>query len=84
MRPPRGQREGQHERALKVMPMPADGDAAGEISGGWVMAHIDMAGGVPTCCPADGRMAPVAVKQIVFKKPIALVISSLSTPASPG
>ena len=33
-----------HELVLKVIPMPADSNANGDIFGGWVMAQVDLAG----------------------------------------
>jgi hypothetical protein len=35
-----------HELVLKVIPMPADANANGDIFGGWVMAQVDLAGAV--------------------------------------
>ncbi len=35
-----------HELILRVMPMPADVNANGDIFGGWVMSQVDIAGGV--------------------------------------
>ena len=32
------------ELVLKVIPMPADCNANGDIFGGWVMAQVDLAG----------------------------------------
>ena len=46
---------------LRVVPMPADVNAAGDIFGGWVMAHVDIAGGVVATQRARGRVATVAV-----------------------
>ena len=34
------------ELVLKVVPMPADVNANGDIFGGWVMAQVDLAGSV--------------------------------------
>ena len=34
------------ELVLKVIPMPADSNANGDIFGGWVMAQVDLAGSV--------------------------------------
>ena len=34
------------ELVLKVVPMPADCNANGDIFGGWVMAQVDLAGAV--------------------------------------
>lgn len=55
---------------LKVIPMPADCNANGDIFGGWVMAQVDLAGSVLPARYAQGRMATVAVNQFVFKHPV--------------
>ncbi|MEO7938945.1 MAG: acyl-CoA thioesterase [Burkholderiaceae bacterium] len=55
---------------LKVIPMPADSNANGDIFGGWVMAQVDLAGSVIPARHAQGRMATVAVNQFVFKQPV--------------
>jgi acyl-CoA thioesterase YciA len=58
------------ELVLKVIPMPADSNANGDIFGGWVMAQVDLAGSVLPARFAQGRMATVAVKEFVFKQPV--------------
>ena len=58
------------ELVLKVIPMPADCNANGDIFGGWVMAQVDLAGSVVPARYAQGRMATVAVNQFVFKQPL--------------
>ena len=58
------------ELVLKVIPMPADSNANGDIFGGWVMAQVDLAGSVIPARHAKGRMATVAVNQFVFKHPV--------------
>ena len=58
------------ELVLKVIPMPADCNANGDIFGGWVMAQVDMAGAVLPARRAQGRVATVAVNQFVFKQPV--------------
>jgi len=55
---------------LKVIPMPRDVNANGDIFGGWVMAQVDMAGAVIAATYAAGRMATVAVNEFVFKQPV--------------
>ena len=60
------------ELVLKVIPMPADCNANGDIFGGWVMAQVDLAGSVIPARYADGRMATVAVNQFIFKQPVRL------------
>lgn len=58
------------ELVLKVIPLPADCNANGDIFGGWVMAHVDLAGSVLPARRAQGRMATVAVNQFIFKQPV--------------
>jgi acyl-CoA thioesterase YciA len=60
----------QEELVLKVIPMPADCNANGDIFGGWVMAQVDLAGSVIPARFAGGRMATVAVNEFVFKQPV--------------
>ena len=59
-----------HELVLKVIPMPADANANGDIFGGWVMAQVDLAGSVLPARYALGRMATIAVNQFIFKQPV--------------
>ena len=33
--------------ALRMMPMPADLNPAGDVFGGWIMAMVDIAGAIP-------------------------------------
>jgi len=58
------------ELVLKVIPMPADCNANGDIFGGWVMAQVDLAGSVLPARYAKGRIATVAVKEFIFKQPV--------------
>jgi acyl-CoA thioesterase YciA len=58
------------ELVLKVIPMPADVNANGDIFGGWVMAQVDLAGSVIPARYTKGRMATVAVKEFIFKQPV--------------
>jgi acyl-CoA thioesterase YciA len=60
----------QRELVLRVVPMPADVNAAGDIFGGWVMAQVDIAGSVLPMRIAGGRIATVAVNQFIFKQPV--------------
>ncbi|GAB3625189.1 acyl-CoA hydrolase [Pandoraea terrae] len=56
--------------ALRVMPMPGDANAHGDVFGGWIMAQADIAGSVPAAQRANGRVATVAVNQFMFKEPV--------------
>jgi acyl-CoA thioesterase YciA len=57
---------------MRVMPMPADANANGDIFGGWILAQLDLAGAVLPARIARGRIATVAVNQFVFKQPVSL------------
>jgi acyl-CoA thioesterase YciA len=56
--------------ALRVVPMPSDANANGDIFGGWIMSQVDLAGSIPAIRRAAGRVATVAVNQFVFKQPV--------------
>ena len=58
------------ELVLKVIPMPGDCNANGDIFGGWVMAQVDLAGSVVPARYTMGRMATVAVNEFIFKQPV--------------
>ncbi|MEI7784265.1 MAG: acyl-CoA thioesterase [Betaproteobacteria bacterium] len=60
----------QGELVMKVIPMPSDVNANGDIFGGWVMAQVDLAGSVLPARHVKGRMATVAVNEFVFKQPV--------------
>lgn len=60
------------EPVLRVMPLPADVNAAGDVFGGWVMAQVDIAGAIPAMRRARGRIATVAVNSFLFKQPISV------------
>ncbi len=58
------------ELVMKVIPLPADVNANGDIFGGWVMAQVDLAGSVIPARYTQGRMATVAVNEFIFKQPV--------------
>jgi acyl-CoA thioesterase YciA len=55
---------------LRVVPMPADDNQHGDIFGGWIMAQVDVAGGVVASRHARGRVATVAVNAFAFRQPV--------------
>ena len=57
---------------MRVMPMPADANANGDIFGGWIMAQVDLAGAVLPARVAKGRIATVAVNEFVFKQRVSV------------
>jgi len=58
------------EPVLRVLPMPADANHHGDIFGGWIMAQVDLAGGILAGRHARGRVATVAVNSFQFKQPV--------------
>jgi acyl-CoA thioesterase YciA len=55
---------------LRVVPMPGDANMHGDVFGGWIMAQVDIAGGIVAARRAGGRVATVAVTSFVFKDPV--------------
>ena len=55
---------------LRMLPMPADANVHGDVFGGWIMSHVDIAGAVPAARRAAGRVATLAVTSFLFKQPV--------------
>jgi len=55
---------------LRVVAMPSDANPNGDIFGGWIMSHVDMAGGIAAMRKAHGRVATVAVNSFVIKQSV--------------
>ena len=55
---------------LRVVPMPADTNAAGNIFGGWLMSQVDIAGSIVAIRRAQGPVTTVAVNAFRFIKPV--------------
>jgi len=60
------------ELVMRVMPMPADANANGDIFGGWIMAQVDLAGSVLPGRVSRGRVTTVAVNEFIFKQPVSV------------
>ena len=60
----------EQDLAIRVMAMPADTNASGDIFGGWLMSQVDIAGSIIARRHAKGRIATVAVDSFQFKKPV--------------
>ena len=58
------------EPVIRIIPMPKDTNPNGDIFGGWIMSHADIAGSIVAVQRIRGRMATVAVDSFVFKKPV--------------
>jgi acyl-CoA thioesterase YciA len=52
--------------------MPADLNPEGDVFGGWIMAQVDIAGGIAAARRAQGRIATIAVNSFLFKQPVSM------------
>jgi acyl-CoA thioesterase YciA len=57
---------------LQTAAMPADTNPNGDIFGGWLMAQMDIAGGIAARPRAGGRIVTIAVDAMVFHKPVSV------------
>jgi len=62
--------EARREPAVRTIAMPADTNPTGDIFGGWLMAQMDIAGGVTAARRARGRVATVACDAMTFHRPV--------------
>jgi acyl-CoA thioesterase YciA len=58
------------ELSMRTLAMPADTNPSGDIFGGWVLAQMDIAGGVVAHQRAKGRVATIAVDSMMFHQPV--------------
>ena len=56
--------------AIRVILLPRDTNAQGSIFGGVILSHIDLAGVTESRKHAAKRFVTVAMKEVVFKKPV--------------
>jgi acyl-CoA thioesterase YciA len=56
--------------ALRALAMPKDTNPSGDIFGGWILAQMDIAGGMLAKEIARGRTVTVTVNKMVFKVPL--------------
>ncbi|MBK5103769.1 MAG: acyl-CoA thioesterase, partial [Burkholderiales bacterium] len=56
--------------AIRTLAMPENTNIEGDIFGGWIMAQVDIAGGVLAARHARGRVATVAVNSFQFNQPV--------------
>ncbi|GBQ21267.1 acyl-CoA thioester hydrolase [Gluconacetobacter sacchari DSM 12717] len=62
--PPSGQ------PTIRVVAMPADANAAGDIFGGWLMSQMDLAAGTAAALRARGRCVTVAIDKVILHQPV--------------
>ena len=60
------------EPILRIVPRNHDINSNGHIFGGWVLSHMDIAGGIVAAREADGPVATVAIDAMQFLAPILL------------
>ena len=60
----------QGELAIRTVAMPANANANGDIFGGWLLAQMDIAGGITAKRRAGGRVVTVAIQSMAFHRPV--------------
>lgn len=55
---------------IRVLPMPSDTNAAGDIFGGWLMSQVDIAGSISAHRYVGNRVVTIAVNEFLFIKPV--------------
>src|SRR5208337_5097758 len=58
------------ELTVRLVAMPSDTNANGDIFGGWVLSQMDQAGGIAAVETAQGRVATVAIDAMHFIRPV--------------
>lgn len=60
----------QEEPVIRTIAMPADANPAGDIFGGWLLSHMDLAAGNVATHRARGRCVTVAIDAMSFIHPV--------------
>ena len=55
---------------IRITAIPGDTNPYGDIFGGWLMGHMDLAAGAVAARRAKGRAVTIAVDGIVFHRPV--------------
>jgi acyl-CoA thioesterase YciA len=58
------------ELTVRLIAMPRDTNANGDIFGGWVLSQMDQAGGIAAVERAQGRVVTIAVDAMTFIRPV--------------
>ena len=58
------------EPAIRVVAMPVDTNANGDIFGGWLVSMMDLAAGTVASQHSQGRAATIAIDGMVFHRPV--------------
>ena len=54
----------------RILAMPTNTNASGDIFGGWIMSQVDIAGAIAAYERAHGRVVTVAVNSFQFHAPV--------------
>lgn len=60
----------QKQPEIRVLPMPSDTNASGDIFGGWLMSQVDIAGSIAAHRYVGNRVVTIAVNEFLFIKPV--------------
>lgn len=55
---------------IRVVPMPKDTNASGNIFGGWIMSQIDIAGSLAAKDLSPGKIVTIAVNSLEFRQSV--------------
>jgi len=55
---------------IRIVPMPKDTNASGNIFGGWILSQIDIAGSIAAKDLNPGKIVTVAVNSLEFKESV--------------
>ena len=58
------------EPTVRLVAMPRDTNANGDIFGGWVLSQMDQAGGIAAAERAHGRVVTIAIEAMSFIRPV--------------
>lgn len=58
------------EPTTRLVALPSDTNATGDIFGGWIMSQVDIAASIAALRRAGKRVVTVAVNSFLFKKPV--------------
>ena len=58
------------EITIQTLAMPADTNANGDIFGGWLVSHMDLAAGILAKKLSRGRVTTVAIHSMTFLRPV--------------
>jgi len=55
---------------IRILPIPSNTNASGDIFGGWLMSQVDIAGSIAAHRYVGNRVVTVAVNEFLFIKPV--------------